>query len=120
MSKPDTATPLSSLRSIADQETLDRLCGEIVSLSSQISALEQTKEEKKKAAVGIAEAYKETKIRGGGWLLFRSEGRETLSKELLLQQGVSMEVIEAATVKGKPFYQVKKAAVTGNGEGQEG
>lgn len=121
MSKPDTATPISSLRSKKDQIALDQLCLEISSFSARISVLEKQKREAMSKAIVISQAYNAPKIRGEGWLLFRSEGRKTLSKELLLEQGVSMEVIEAATVEGEPFYQVRRSATAdptaSNGEG---
>jgi hypothetical protein len=48
------------------------------------------------------------KVDGDGWRLSKMKGRVTLSKTRLLEEGVSVEVIERATVEGKPYYQVVK------------
>lgn len=70
-------------------------------LSNQIADLTALK----KKTVAKIEAFASenrlpNKVRGEGWLIAKQSGEKlTLKKELLVQKGVSMKVINAATVK---------------------
>jgi hypothetical protein len=97
---------ISSLRDLKARRALPDLCTAYRDLRAQIKALEDAA---KPLAQEIAEHATRAgvdKLDGDGWRLSKCAGRKSLSKEILLECGVSMRVIERATVEGKEYWKV--------------
>ncbi len=98
----------------ADRETLNRACGDVRGLQEALETLENDKKDIiRLVIVPLAERLGLPKrVIGDGWDLRRNEGRKTtkIVPEKLLERGVDMDTIVAATVEsvGKPFYSVVK------------
>jgi hypothetical protein len=102
----------SNIDDVADPKVrrkLDRLCKEHRELREQINGLEKLTKETGDEIRAIAEHEGIDKIKGDGWLLLKTRTeRKTISAEKLLQMGVELSVIEAATeVKVSEGYQVR-------------
>jgi hypothetical protein len=106
-----TAVPpiaLSSIRSTADRNRLDRLCTEHRELAANIAADQLAQKELLKDIIKLAAKLKlKGKVEADTWLLAPFTGRKLLKKELLLANGVGTEVIERCTVKGKGGWSVR-------------
>ena len=98
--------PLSSIKNAKVRQKLAELCGECRMIHDEIRAAQEAKKALMAEISAIGRKHKIQKVAREGWVLTRSKGRKTLKKELLLAQGVAIEVIEKATVPGEGFYQV--------------
>jgi hypothetical protein len=110
MSEPNTvpAIALSSIRSTADRNRLDRLCTEKRELASSIAADQLAEKELMKEIVALTAKLKlKGPVAGDNWLLTPFKGRKVLKKELLLAHGVGTETIEKCTVAGKGGWSVR-------------
>jgi hypothetical protein len=111
------AVALSSIRSTADRNRLDRLCTEHRELANNIAADKLAQKELLKDIVKLAAKLKlKSNVEGDNWLLTPFTGRKLLKKELLLANGVGTEVIERCTVKGKGGWSVRGRNANGGDE----
>jgi hypothetical protein len=97
---------VSSLQDTQARESLPGLCSAYRDLRAQIKELEDAAKPLARAITEHAARAGVDKLDGDGWRLSLCAGSKTLSKAKLLEQGVGMEVIEAATVEGKGYYKV--------------
>lgn len=97
--------PVESLDATLGAKLASR-CAQYRDLSEEIAALKAAQESTMKEIRELATANGLTRVAGDTWLLTRSAGQKRLSAEKLLEQGVAMQVIEAATVRGASFYKV--------------
>jgi hypothetical protein len=119
MSEPDAvpAIALSSIRSTADRNRLDRLCTEHRELANNIAADQLAQRELMKDIIALTAKLKlKGKVEADNWLLAPFTGRKLLKKELLLANGVGTEVIERCTVKGKGGWSVRGRNANGGDE----
>lgn len=95
---PDApVTPVEELdKKIAKSVT--RLAEEIAGYNEDISALTSLKDAAVATLTALGRQHELGKVKGEGWLLLPPTGRSVLKKELLLEQGVTVEQIEASTV----------------------
>jgi hypothetical protein len=108
MTKTTKPTPVDAIRDDAARRKLPALCAEYRDLKDAISELSKAADGIKSEINDHAKRARVVKVDGDGWRLSKMKGRVTLSKTRLLEEGVSVEVIERATVEGKPYYQVVK------------
>lgn len=103
----DTEKPLRDLRDTQARKALAELCSEYRQLAVQTGALDAAKRVLMTDIRSHARRARVVRVRGErGGLLTRCTGRRTLSKERLLEEGVELAVIEAATVEGEAYYKV--------------
>lgn len=116
------STPLYDLGYIAENELeeLDSLCTTYRDVVDQIADLEETKNALFPAIDELARALKLESVHTDKWRLIRARGRSsTISREGLLEAGVSMEAINAATrTKTWEKYQIRAADDVWADEGQ--
>ena len=107
MNNTDTEKPLRDLKDTQARKALTTLCAEYRQLATQASALETAKRALMADIKSHARRARIVRVRGDrGGLLTRCDGRRTIKKERLLEEGVKMAVIEAATVEGEAYYKV--------------
>jgi hypothetical protein len=123
VAKPPSTTEASTppVVSLSELETkvkraVVRAVEEVLDYQDQIRALEAMKEQAIATLTALGATHGLPKVVGQGWYVMPPVGRSTLKKELLLEQGVTVEQIENATVvvPGKN-YSVRRA-----GRGTEG
>lgn len=97
--------PLVSCMDQGDMDEAKRLLEEYDNADALIKQLEGEKDGLKKRLNELQETYGLQGMRWGGWAYANRtmDGRETLSKELLIQAGVGADVIKACTVRGRPY-----------------
>jgi len=107
--KEPASRPLVEFPDLVD--VLPVLCGEYRDLVEQISELEARKKELGASIMPLLEDAGCDSIAGDGWVANRVRGTSSkLMPELLLQNGVRMEIIEKSTKKSHYWYvQVRKA-----------
>lgn len=93
------AIPLAQLANPALRKKVDTLAREIATYNEDIRMLEAEKEAAIAKLTALGTEYALPKLKGEGWLLMPPGSRKVLKKEKLLEQGVTMEQIEAATVE---------------------
>ena len=90
--------PLTSIRR-TDRSTLASLCHQYRDISFEASALAVAKKALMADIRTIAEANHIDKVEGDGWRLTKvSRETKSISAEILLGKGVTMAVVEAATI----------------------
>lgn len=106
----DKPVPVDSITDAKVRRRVSTLCAEIREMNDEIAALEAAKKGLTEQLTDIGTKAKLGKVVGDGWLLLPPYGRKTLKKELLLEQGVTVEQIELATVEepGRN-YSVRKS-----------
>ena len=108
-------TPVEALKDKSARQTLPELCAEYRRLAEEAATLKLVMEAVKEDIDVQARKTRLRKILGNGWVLLRIAGRTTrkISPELLMENGVTAEVIEESTLEsvGNPHYQVRKAPV---------
>lgn len=102
------ATDISTIRDAAVRRKLARLCGDYRALTAEASAIDATKKALMAEIKPIAKKLRLDKLTGDGWQLIKTKGKPSLKKELLLENGVSMDIIESSTVVGEPSYSVRE------------
>lgn len=107
--------PLISCMSREDMDEAKRLLEEYDGTDTLLKQLEGEKEKLKKGLAELQKKYALVGMRWGGWAYATRtmEGRESLSKELLIQAGVGADVIKACTVRGKPYERAEFRRVKG-------
>ena|ERR1700722_18721346 len=114
----DAPLPVSAIppRVFAD---LDERCRQYRALADQIRDMDGRKRRLMDDLRSmVASAGIDRKVKTDDWLLIPMAGRRTIQRDMLVQLGVSVDVIEAATKTGAGYWEVRgvKAA---NGEGDE-
>lgn len=109
--------PLVSCMSREDMDEAKRLLEEYDGTDTLLKQLEGEKEKLKKGLAELQKKYALVGMRWGGWAYASRamEGRESLSKELLIQAGVGADVIKACTIRGKPYERAEFRRVKGEG-----
>lgn len=109
--------PLISCMDREDMDEAKRLLEEYDGTDTLLKQLEGEKDKLKKGLAELQKKYGLAGMRWGGWAYATRvmEGRESLSKELLIQAGVGADVIEACTVKGKPYERGEFRRLKGEG-----
>lgn len=97
---------------------LPALAAEYLTLGQEVKEREARKKSIQMITEGLlreAEGKEVQQVRGDFFLASRylTHAPDKISDTRLLEQGVEMEVIEAATVKGKEYYVTKITAATG-------
>lgn len=95
---PDAPTiPVEELdKKIA--KSISRLAEEIAGYNEDIAALTTLKDAAVATLTALGKQHELGKVKGEGWLLMPPTGRTVLKKELLLENGVTVEQIEKSTV----------------------
>jgi hypothetical protein len=95
---PDsTPVPVDELdKKIA--KSVARLAEEIAGYNEDIAAMTAVKDAAVATLTALAKQHELGKVKGEGWLLMPPTGRSVLKKELLLENGVTVEQIELSTV----------------------
>lgn len=101
--------PIDTIKDAKVRRRLAVLCSEIREHNDEIAALETSKRGLTSELTNLGLSLNLGKVAGDGWLLLPPVGRSVLKKELLLENGVTMEQIELSTVEepGKN-YSVRK------------
>jgi hypothetical protein len=107
-----TGTRVEDLKDTHARKTLPGMCSEYRRLAEEAGALGLAM---KAVKADIDEAVKKTRVKkivGDGWMVLKvTRNIKSIKQELLLEQGVDMDVIEAATVeKSSTSIQVRKGA----------
>lgn len=100
---------VSTIKNAATRKKISSLCSEYRNVQEQITDLENIKKALMADIRDAAERNKIEKVAGDTWVLSRTSGtRSKISPEKLLEKGVKMQVIEAATViTPYSYYQVR-------------
>ncbi len=104
---PTEPQPISSIR-VSHRKTLIGLCEEYREISEQTSALAAAKKALMSDIRTIAETNHVEKVAAGDWTLSKcTRSTTSISGEKLLEKGVDMDIIDAATVVStSSFYRV--------------
>lgn len=95
----DTATPISYVDPLVAAK-LSEACAAYRKMADEKGALEAAMKLLLPDIAKLAEQVGSDKIRGNGWLLLNVEsGRSDIDAKKLLEKGVSLEVVNAATVR---------------------
>lgn len=102
----ETISEITDLKNQAARDRLPDLCAQYREYSQEKSALEAAMKSIKQDIDAIAKKARIVNSVGGdGWQLTRvTSTRRTLSKERLLEKGVTMPVIEYATTEKRSTY----------------
>lgn len=95
------------------QEVIDALknnCSLIADINKSIADLKTTKDELMAEVEELAEKHRIIKLPGDTWNMSYCEGKMYLDEGMLLELGVTMDIIQAAKRRGKGYYQVKRNA----------
>jgi len=100
--------PLSSIKDAKVRRKLAHLCEAYREVQDEIRAHGEVKKALMKEITGVADdAEIKQPVVGEGWLLTKRNTPARLNKQLLLENGVTIEQIEKSTVwDGKQYYQV--------------
>lgn len=114
--EPATTYQLANIGDTAARSRLAALLRDVRAAQEQISALDAMKRDWVAEAAGIAHGLGATRVvaTDEGYELRRVGGRcsKVVQPELLLQLGVGLDVVQAATVTriGEPHWEVRQTA----------
>lgn len=99
------AKPVDEIKDERARNSLPDLCADYRELQNQIAALEAAKKVLIADIENHAKRARLTKVSGDGWLLLRSKSTYSkISKEKLVEKGVKLSVIAAATESTEKVY----------------
>lgn len=102
---------IDEVKNAKARKRLPELCAEYRALAEDRQAIEEAQKSLKEDIDQLAKSARITKVQGDGWVLMKTTSkRSTIKPERLVEKGVSMEVIEYATVTSESsYYQVRGA-----------
>lgn len=105
-------TRVEALKDKVARKTLPVMCAEYRRLSEEATDIATAMKAVKADIDAAAKKTRVKKIVGDGWLVLRvTSTRRAIKKELLVENGVDLDVIDAATVENtSTSYQVRKGA----------
>jgi hypothetical protein len=113
MTETDAGIRVEAVKDKQARQTLHELCTEYRRLAGEAGALEIALKAVKADIDAMAKKARVKKILGDGWVVLKVSPKpsKSLKKELLLENGVSMDTIKASTVETPrdPYYTVRKA-----------
>ena len=101
--KTTDAAPATQLTDLAPQHatTLDGLASRILAARTMAEVFESEATRLTAEAAALLDTLGVSKVEASAWLAIRPAGRSSLSKELLMKEGVTARQIQLATVKGQ-------------------
>lgn len=112
------ATVELTIDQVADAKLRRRLEAECLSYrvrAEQMNELKKLNEKSMAVIRPLAEQLEADRVKGDSWTLARFAGRKQLSKELLVENGVDIETIEASMKATKGGWRIT-GVKEGNGE----
>jgi hypothetical protein len=102
------AVPLEVYADLNDTGFSD-LCGRHLEIQAEIKTLKTEKGDLSDAIQGLMEVVEADSILGDEWVAthVRTKGRSTISRELLLKNGVTIDVVQKSTKRGEGSESVR-------------